>query len=120
MTDFNLLTDEQIIKQLSKNFEQSRLDKSLSESEVSDIGGTNKDAIHRFKNGKNINLKNFIGILRGVGKLDELSQLFHTADSGYSPTPVKQNKVKKRIFNKNIKIEQSEDFIWGDDEGDNK
>lgn len=114
MTDFSMLTDEEIIRAMAKGYEQMRLGLELSEAEVCARGGASKDAIHRFKNGKNINIKNFIAILRGVGKVGALAALFPEQET-FSPLPQKQKKVKKRIFKKHTKQEMQSDFVWGED-----
>jgi len=114
MDDFNLMNDEEIIKTLAKRFEQVRIKNELSEVDVCKQGGTNKDAIHRFKNGKNINLKNFIAMLRGVGLLEELSNVF-VSQTEYSPKPQVQKKPKKRVFKKNKDVNINDEFKWGDE-----
>jgi len=113
--DFNLLTDEDIIKELASRYDYSRLNKKLSEKDVSDKGGTNSDAIYRFKNGKNISLTNFIKILRGVGELDKLEKLLKT-DEYQSIREVKKAKTPKRIFKSRKKdSKNNKDFIWEED-----
>jgi hypothetical protein len=112
MPNLSLMTDDEIIKSIAKVYEQHRLEQALSEQDVCAIGGVTKDAIHRFKNGKNINLKNFIGILRGVGRVDALSLLFPPVDS-FSPLPKKQKPLKKRVYKKTKK--DTDTFVWGED-----
>ena len=107
--NFNLLTDEDILKELGKNYEELRLRKKLSDEDVMKKGGTNKDAIQRFKNGSNINLSNFVKILRGLGELDNLEKLIHVEDefsvikSKKKPLPRRQRPRKplpRRRLNK--------------------
>ncbi len=112
--NFNLLTDEEIIKELALRCDTIRLDKQFSEKDVSQVGGTTIDAIYRFKTGKNISITNFIKILRGIGKLDDLEQLL----KDNSPKSIRKNivtKRKKRVH-KSSKSNAKIDFIWGDDE----
>jgi len=112
MQNLSLMTDDEIIRSMAKAYEEYRLESLLSEQDVCHIGGVTKDAIHRFKNGKNINLKNFIGILRGVGRVDALSLLFPHEES-FSPLPQKQKAPKKRVHHKSKK--KRETFVWGED-----
>ncbi|PTB83574.1 hypothetical protein C9926_02205 [Sulfurovum lithotrophicum] len=112
MPSLSLMTDDEIIRSIAKMYEQHRLEQALSEQDVSTKGGVTKDAIHRFKNGKNINLKNFIGILRGVGRVDALSLLFPDEDD-FSPLPHKQKPLKKRVHKKTKK--DADTFVWGED-----
>ena len=114
MLNLSLMTDEEIIKNIAKAYEQHRLQLELSEDDICERGGVTKDAIHRFKNGKNINLKNFLAILRGVGKLNSLSTLFPETDR-YSPIPKKNKPLKKRIHKKASDTTNGTDFVWGED-----
>jgi len=114
MQKLSIMSDEEIIKTIAKAYEQYRLQLELSEDEVSKLGGVSKDAIHRFKNGKNINIKNLIAILRGIGRVDALSSLFPPVET-YSPLPNPKKKPKKRVSNKNKKQTNNTDFVWGED-----
>ena len=112
--DFNLLTDEEIIKELALRCDTIRLDKQLSEKDVSKKGGTTLDAIYRFKTGKNISITNFIKILRGIGELDILDQILKEN----LPRSILNDKVtkrKKRVRKPSVKNKNG-DFSWGDDE----
>jgi len=110
--NLSLMTDEEIIRTIAKAYEHYRLEQALSEQDICSKGGVTKDAIHRFKNGKNINLKNFIGILRGVGRLDTLSSLF-PQEKHFSPIPHKQKPLKRRVHKK--AKQQRVPFVWGED-----
>ena len=114
MQSFSVMTDEEIIKAMAMAYEQHRLQLEINEDEVCALGGVTKDAIHRFKNGKNINIKNFIAILRAVGRVDTLSTLFPSADT-FSPLPQKEKKPKKRVFKKSQTQTNKTDFVWGED-----
>ncbi len=114
MQQLSLKTDQDIILAMAKVYEAIRLEKALSEQEVCSRGGVSKDAIHRFKKGKNIGLKNFIGILRGIDQLERLSLLFPAVEDTFSPLPTKSRAPKKRI-RKNKKPETAEGFVWGED-----
>lgn len=113
------MSDDEIIRSMASAYEKHRLEQFLSEADVCEIGGVTKDAMHRFKNGKNINLKNFIGILRGVGRVDALATLFPQEET-FSPLPQKQKPVKKRVHKKGIdkitpKDADANTFVWGED-----
>jgi predicted transcriptional regulator len=112
--DFNLLTDKEIIKELAFRCDAIRVDKKLTEKDVSKVGGTTIDAIYRFKTGKNISITNFIKILRGIGEIDMLDQLLRE-DSPKSIRKDKISKRKKRVHKPTLSNEKG-DFVWGDDE----
>lgn len=108
---FSLQNDNDILLEFGKRYESIRLDKQLSDNDVSQRGGVPKNAIYRFKNGQNISTSNFIKILRGLDILDKLDTLFE------KPKPsIQKSKIKtpKRIF-KSKKTQIPSDFEWGDD-----
>lgn len=110
--NFELLTDEEIIKELASRYENIRLQKRLSEKDVSNKGGTNSDALYRFKKGSNISLGNFIKILRGVGELNSLEKLLK-AQKLQSLRDTNKQKIPKRVFKS--KKSKKDEFIWGED-----
>ena len=114
MLKYSLMTDEEMIKAIARAYEQTRLALNLTEEEVCQKGGVSKDAIHRFKNGKNINLKNFLAILRAVDSLDALDALFLSTQS-FSPLPEKNKAPKKRIYKKRKSALEDVPFVWGED-----
>ncbi|NKQ40839.1 MAG: hypothetical protein HF962_04635 [Sulfurovum sp.] len=114
MQNYTLMTDEELIKAMAKHYEKARLSLDMTEEEVSQKGVVSKDAIHRFKNGKNINLKNFLAILRAVNRLDALALLFPPAET-FSPLAQKNTSTKKRVFKKRKTVSKSSSFVWGED-----
>lgn len=110
--NFNLLTNENIIKELGKNYESLRLQKKLSDEDVQKAGGVSIDAIQRLKNGSNINLINFIKILRGLGELDKVQKLLEVKEEFSIQNRDKKPKIK-RIFKK--KTDTNNDFVWDED-----
>lgn len=112
--NFKLLNNEDIIKEFGKKYEKLRLQKNLSDEDIQKKGGVSKDAIHRLKNGSNINLINFIKILRGLGELDSLENILNFEESFSIKEKIKR-KQKKRVFKKKESIISNKDFIWGDE-----
>ncbi len=110
--DFNLLANEDIIKELGKNYEELRLQKRLSDDDVHKKGGVSIDAIQRLKNGSNINLLNFIKILKGLGELDKLQKLLEVKEE-FSIQETTKSSKPKRIFKSKKGI--NSEFIWGED-----
>lgn len=73
---FETLSDDQILRELGRRFEQRRLAARIADRDVFSGGGVKKDALAHFKKGKSVTLLNFIKILRGANLLDRLEQLF--------------------------------------------
>lgn len=111
--DFNLHTDKDVIRELGDRYEKIRLKKGLSDEDVSKKGGATIAAIQRLKSGENINLVNFIKILRGLGEINRLDKLLVIEDDFSIREKVKKS-TPKRVF-KSKKSNDNNDFVWGDD-----
>lgn len=113
MKKLSLMPDKGIILTLAKAYESIRLEKGLTEQEVSQRGGVSKDAIQRFKKGENIGLKNFIGILKGIDRLEKLLLVLpeevHNPLVSVKPIPKRQRIRKKK------KEAKKKKFVWGDE-----
>lgn len=110
---FSLFNDEDIIRALGKKYEKLRIEKELSDEDVSVMGGVSKDAIYRMKRGENISLVNFIKILRGLSELDALENVIKEVEDLNIRDIYLKKKVKKRIFKKTKG--KDTDFKWGDE-----
>ncbi|MFN0062211.1 MAG: hypothetical protein ACKVPX_06820 [Myxococcaceae bacterium] len=109
----DLLSDEQVLEELGRRFEDHRQVSRIPDQQIFDAGGAKKDALAHFKKGQNISLLSFIRILRGAGLLGELDRLLRPVDT-FSPIAlVKQKRrIPKRIRNKKTKAGS---FAWGDE-----
>lgn len=109
--DFSLMSDDEVLASLGTLFEKMRLQKEISDATLMQKGGCSKDALWRFRNGEAITTKNFVKILRGLGELKPLEELFRVQNS-FRPSLLKEPQGKKRVHSK-AKEEQS--FTWGED-----
>ena len=110
--DYNLLTDDDIVRDLANRFEKLRVNKHLKEMDLEELAGISRKTLYNFRHGAaSINLKSFIRLLRAVDVVDRLQLIFPEQES-YSP---KENTIKvlpKRVRDKrNLKGE----FKWGDE-----
>jgi hypothetical protein len=112
MQEFTLMTDDEILKEIASRFEKKRLQKQISDHDIIKKGGCTKDALWRFRSGEAITTKNLIKILRGLGELGALDQLFQIEDT-YRPSLKKTPDTPKRVYPK--KKKQQKPFIWGED-----
>lgn len=108
--DFSLMNDDEILKELGERLEKIRLKKEVSDDELTKKGGGNKKALWRFKKGEPITTKNFIKILRGLGELQRLEQLFRVEEE-YRPSQGKAQISNQRVRKKTKKGR----FLWGED-----
>ena len=110
---YQLLNDEEIVKDLGQKIEYARRLKGLQSKELCEKGGAGYTAYRNLVNGKNgVSLKTFVALLRGLGELDTLEKLL-AIQSTYSPTG-KMSEPKKRIFKK--KSTSTETMMWGDEQ----
>lgn len=112
MKDFQLMTDDEILKELASRFEKKRLQKQISDQEIAKKGGCTKVSIWRFRSGETITTKNLVKILRGLGELSILEQLFQV-DNTYRPSLEKAPDTPKRVHTKKKKDKKT--FVWGED-----
>lgn len=110
--NFNLYTDKDVIKELGSRYEKIRLQNKLSDEDVSKKGGVTIAAIQRLKSGENINLVNFIKILRGLGKINRLDKLLVIEDDFSIKETIKKS-TPKRVFKS--KKNDDDNFVWGED-----
>ncbi len=111
--NFNLHTDKDVIRELGYRYEKIRLKNGLSDENVSKKGGATIAAIQRLKSGENINLVNFIKILRGLGEINRLDKLL-VIEEDFSIRETIKKTTPKRVF-KNKKSDVYNDFVWGED-----
>ncbi len=68
------MSDNAIIDSLCKSFKQMRLNKNISQEELSKISGVNRVTISRMETGQAINLMTMIQLLRALEQLQLLSE----------------------------------------------
>ena len=108
---YQLLNDEEIVKDLGQKIEYKRRLKGLQSQELCEKGGAGYTAYRNLVNGKSgVSLKTFVALLRGLGELDVLEK-FLTYQQEYSPTG-QTSEPKKRIFKK----KRTTPPIWGDEQ----
>lgn len=108
---YELLSDTEILKELSQKVDKSRRGQEISEEALTKKGGVSKRTYNYFINdAQDIKLSSFIKILRGLGKLNELEKLL-PENYDVSPFLKEEKRLKKRIR----KTETKEgEITWGD------
>lgn len=99
------MTDNAIVGVLCKSIKQMRLNKNISQEELSLQSGVNRVTISRMETGKAINLLTLIQLLRALEQLDLLNYL--NVEPEISPMLVmeQQQKLRKKASsprNKNL------------------
>ena len=110
--DYNLLTDEAILKDIAEQVEKIRILKHLKETEIQELSGISRKTLYNFRKGSSsLSLKNFVRLLRVLGELDRLHLLFQESDT-YSPLEDAQKEIPKRVRDKQM---NNKAFKWGDE-----
>lgn len=109
---YELLTDDEIIKDLGEKLDLVRRQKEMPSKELIRLSGTNHDTLDRFFNGRSgVSLKTFIRLLRGLDMLDKIEKAF-VIKQEYSPLRDTQYEPKKRIYKKRP---TPQSFVWKED-----
>ena len=110
---YNLMTDNDIIKDMAEQFEKLRIRKQIKEKDIEETSGISRRTLYNFRQGTTaITLKSFIRLLRGIGELDRLETLL-TDSKEYSPLTGLEKELPKRVRDKGGR---DKDFKWGDEE----
>ena len=68
------MSDNAIVSVLCKSIKQLRLNKNISQEQLSALSGVNRITISRFENGQAINIMTLIQLLRALESLEILSE----------------------------------------------
>ncbi len=87
------VSDTSIMERLGERLRRARLNRNLTRDELAAGVGLSVDTIRNAENGRNVSLETLIRLLRGLGKLDDLDALLHSA----GPSPVQLAKSQGRL-----------------------
>jgi transcriptional regulator with XRE-family HTH domain len=90
------LTDNAIVEALCKSIKQMRLNKNISQEELSERSGVNRITISRMETGKAINIMTLIQLLRALEKLDLLNYLNEEPEISPIMVMEAQKKLRKK------------------------
>jgi transcriptional regulator with XRE-family HTH domain len=90
------MTDNVIVAALCSSVKQMRLNKNISQEELSERSGVNRVTISRMETGKAINLITLIQLLRALEKLDLLSSLMEGPQISPIMVMEQQQKLRKK------------------------
>ena len=92
--DFNNLTDEQILLELTRRVKQLRLNQNITQEELANRAGLHVQTIKNFESGKSTKVITLIQILRAFGELNALDSFI--PEPGISPIELLKLKGKER------------------------
>ena len=92
------MSNPEIISELGRRFKEYRLSNRLTQKEAAENAGVSLITLRQFENGKayNINMGNFLGLLRAVGCLEQVDELLPEIPiSAYAMDRLLANKPKR-------------------------
>lgn len=92
--NFNIMSDQAVLRELGQRLTQARLAKNLTQATLSRMTGVGRRTIQKIEDGEVATLKSFIAVLRGLGQLDQLD-LFLPAQP-FSPIELAKLKGRQR------------------------
>lgn len=92
--DFNALTDDQIVYELTQRVKRKRLNLNITQETLAKRAGVHIQTVKNFEAGKSTTMLTFIQLLRGFGELNALESFL--PDPGISPIELLKLKGKER------------------------
>ena len=106
---FNL-SDEAILKEITKRIKQKRLNSNITQQELAKQTGLHVQTIKNFESGKSTKLITLIQILRVFGELDALDNFVQAP--GVSPVELLKLKGKERERASGKSTSNKNDLKW--------
>jgi transcriptional regulator with XRE-family HTH domain len=95
-SNLNAMTDSAIIAGIGNSLKSIRLQKNISQQELSEISGLNRTTISRMEREGNATLANVVRVLRALNSL-EVVNAFHVAPD-ISPMQMLRSKKRERKY----------------------
>ena len=104
------ITSKAYVREIGKRIKELRINRELTQKDLADKSGVSLRSISRFEQGEDIQLGNFIKILKALDLQDNLELL--VPDVASYPLYQLQKKPRQRIRKKTVK---KSGFKWGDE-----
>lgn len=118
MDEWNKKSNEQLAEIIGESVKGRRLQKNISQDELSELSGVSKASITRFETGKgNISLLNLLSIMKALEMAEELKAIFKMPET--SPALLAKanlKKTKERVRRSKKSKETDENWQWGEDQ----
>lgn len=109
------LTDNAILSEIGKRLAKQRLDKNLTQAQLSEMAGISKRTLERIEAGRSTQLTNFIRVLRSLDLISAMDSFLPKNKPG--PIELMKNKdsARKRANPKRDHIRPDTQWSWGDE-----
>lgn len=101
ITNWNNMSDPEVVKEIGKKLKQMRLKKNVTQDELAKLSGLNRATISQLENGRAATLLTLVQVLRALNKLDLLN--IFSEESEISPLQAAKLKRQTRQRASNIK-----------------
>ncbi len=109
--DWYGMTDNAIIRDIGKRIKQIRLNKNISQQELSKKSGIHRVTISKMETGQKISLMTLVQVLRGLGELQRLERII--PEEIVSPIQLaKLQGEKRKRASKQISVVKEEEYEW--------
>lgn len=121
MGSWNEKSNQELLRLLGSSLKGRRLQKDISQEELSELSGVSKPSITRLETGKgNISLLNLLSILKSMEMADELKLIFKNPEA--SPSLLSKGrwkKMKERVGRpRGNDKETDQNWTWGEDKNE--
>ncbi len=116
MSFTNEISDQAILQELGTRLARYRLNRNLTQGELSREAGVSMRTLHRIEHGQSAQLKNWLRLLRAFGLLENLDVLLPEP----VVSPLQQAKMlgkeRKRASSPTKQLGKTGPWTWGDEE----
>lgn len=104
MTNFtSYLSDPEILSLIGERFREWRINKGLTQKEITDRSGVSRGAIQRLETGKGVDLGTLIAVIRALDLVDHLNHFLPEPEPTIESLKEVRNtvSVRRRVRKKN-------------------
>lgn len=111
----NIITDEQVLKELGERIARLRLDMNRTQAELAREAGVGIRTVQRLENGTAAtNMTGFIRVLRALHIADRFDLLVPKAEPSPMALLKMQGKLRKRASGDSVVAEDPKPWTWGE------
>jgi transcriptional regulator with XRE-family HTH domain len=92
--DFTIMSDAAVLGAIGDRLKQERLNQNVTQAALAELSGVSTIVVQRAEAGKGCSLRNFVRLLRTLGKLDHLNALL--PEPGISPIELARLSGRRR------------------------
>lgn len=114
ISNYQLLTDEAVMKELGEKIKQTRLKLNMTQTEMAKECGIAKRTLERFEHGASVQLTNFIRILRIIGQIEPLLTMIPEPTESPMAMLLKEDQTRYRASGKKKRKKETKAWEWGE------